>query len=143
MTFPLAEHAPPDHHDIKTQSPNTIPLIFCNSAAKLSNYFHSSKHFTKKVRTAKAIRSLSNYRGHLVIWSFVKIEIGLVKIRHYNINILYLYIVINDRVPEIDFDQNDLDQMTGFVCLFLILVDIFLKALTIFLMMLGGVRIML
>ena len=29
--------------------------------------------------------------GHLVIWSFVKIEIGLVKIRHYNINILYLY----------------------------------------------------
>jgi len=81
--------------------------------------------------------------GHLVIWSFVKIEIGLVKIRHYNINILYLYIVINDRVPEIDFDQNDLDQMTGFVCLFLILVDIFLKALTIFLMMFGGVRIML
>ena len=59
------------------------------------------------------------------------------------INILYLYIVINDRVPEIDFDQNDLDQMTGFVCLFLILVDIFLKALTIFLMMFGGVRIML
>jgi hypothetical protein len=51
--------------------------------------------------------------------------------------------VINDRVPEIDFDQNDLDQMTGFVCLFLILVDIFLKALTIFLMMFGGVRIML
>lgn len=33
--------------------------------------------------------------------------------------------------------------MTGFVCLFLILVDIFLKALTIFLMMFGGVRIML
>ena len=48
----------------------------------------------------------------LVIWSFVKIEIGLVKIRHYNIN--YLYIVSNDRVPEIDFDQNDIDQMTGF-----------------------------
>ena len=51
----------------------------------------------------------------VVIWSFVKIEIGLVKIRHYNIN-NYLYIVSNDRVPEIDFDQNDLDQMTTIFC---------------------------
>ena len=58
-----------------------------------------------------------------VVWSFGHLVIcqnrkRTVKIRHYNINILYLYIVINDRVPEIDFDQNDLDQMTGFVCLF-------------------------
>jgi len=40
-----------------------------------------------------------------VIWSFVKIENGCCQNRHYNINILYLYIVSNDRVSEIENDQ--------------------------------------
>ena len=40
----------------------------------------------------------------------VKIENRSVKIRHYIINILYLYIVSNDRVSEIENDQNDHDH---------------------------------
>ena len=42
--------------------------------------------------------------GHLVIWSFVKIENGCVKtatIYKYK----YLYIVSNDRISEIENDQ--------------------------------------
>ena len=40
----------------------------------------------------------------------VKIENRSVKIRHYIINILYLYIVSNDRVSGIENDQNDHDH---------------------------------
>ena len=39
----------------------------------------------------------------------VKIENGRCQNRHYNIN-NYLYIVSNDRVPEIENDQNDHDH---------------------------------
>ena len=46
-----------------------------------------------------------NLCGHLVIWSFVKIENGWCQKRHYNISILYLYIVSNDRISEIENDQ--------------------------------------
>jgi hypothetical protein len=48
-----------------------------------------------------------------VIWSFVICQNRepTVKNRHYIINILYLYIVSNDRVPEIDFDHFDLDHL--------------------------------
>ena len=44
-------------------------------------------------------------------WSFVKIENGRWQNRHYNINIKNIYIIVsNDRVSEIDFDQNDHDR---------------------------------
>ena len=44
----------------------------------------------------------------MVIWS--KSKTDAVKIRHYNINIKYLYIVSNDRVPEIENDQMTLTK---------------------------------
>ena len=68
------------------------------------------------------LKSPSGFRGRLKqvllaviwsfwsFWSFVKIEIRCCQNRHYNINIIYLYIVSNDRVSEIDFDHFDLDH---------------------------------
>jgi hypothetical protein len=46
----------------------------------------------------------------LVIWSFGQNRFSSVKIRHYIINILYLYIVSQMTESENDFDQNDLDH---------------------------------
>ena len=86
MTFPLADHDWPDHHDIKTQSPNTIPLIFCNSAAKLSNYFHSSKHFTKKVRTAEAIRT---WEWNIVIVLLCCYQLDLAMLLYYTLHVVW------------------------------------------------------
>ena len=37
------------------------------------------------------LENLNTMRGHLVIWSFVKIENGCCQNRHYNINILFIY----------------------------------------------------
>ena len=51
-------------------------------------------------------------RGHLVIWSFVKIENGLLKSATIIINIYIYLIVSKNRVSEIENDQNDHDQMT-------------------------------
>jgi hypothetical protein len=49
-------------------------------------------------------------RGHLVIWSFVKIENGMSKSATIIINIYIYLIVSKNRVSEIENDQNDLDQ---------------------------------
>ena len=51
------------------------------------------------------------YSGHLVIWSFVKIENGKSKSDTIIINIYIYLIVSNDRVSEIDFDHFDLDHL--------------------------------
>jgi hypothetical protein len=59
---------------------------------------------------AKMLSWARRCRGHLVIWSFVKIENGLCQNRHYNINILFIYIVSNDHVSKIDFDQMTLTK---------------------------------
>ena len=50
-------------------------------------------------------------RSQNVTMVMVKMRKGNVKNRHYNINILFIY---SEQMTEsdIDFDQNDLDQMT-------------------------------
>ena len=76
------------------------------------NYFRIGIiFFDSRVRLQRETR-FEPWCGHLVIWSFVKIEKGCCQNRHYNINILYLYIVSNDRDSEIDFDQMTLTKMT-------------------------------
>ena len=52
-----------------------------------------------------------NPGGHLVIWSFVKIEKRCCQNRHYNINILFIY---SEQWPRFRNRKwpNDLDQMT-------------------------------
>ncbi len=54
----------------------------------------------------------------MVICHLVKIEKRNVKIRHYNINILFIYIVSSDRVPEIENDHFDHDHFDHFCVLY-------------------------
>jgi hypothetical protein len=57
MTFPLADHDWPDHHDIKTQSPNTIPLIFLTLPQSYAIISIRPNNSSKKMRTAETIRT--------------------------------------------------------------------------------------
>ena len=57
-------------------------------------------------------------RGHLVIWSFVKIENGMSKSATIIINIYIYLIVSKNRVSEIENDQMTLTIMTTILNIF-------------------------
>ena len=81
----------------------------CCSFLTLQRYYISIavyEYISKIILSIFCLLCLARSFGHLVICQNRKLT---VKIRHYNINI-YLYIVSNDRVPEIDFDQMTLTK---------------------------------
>ena len=75
-------------------------------------YFAKNYFFLATNLEASILYLTINFGGHLVIWSFVKIENTLSKSCTIIINIYIYIIVIESPCSEIDFDQMTMTKMT-------------------------------